>query len=203
MMFSNFTEKARDSISCAHDIACELGHRYIGSEHLLLGLIREGSGVAAKALEAANVSEEAVKDKLASFIEPGTPLNPDTELSLTPRSKRILEFSAMEAQRFGHSYVGTEHILMAILRDGDGVGAQILVSLGVNPSTLYNMLSQDVSSESGSSSAGKAKKLLTSSAEILPSLREKTNLIRLSDVIRKLKELSRFCQEEQKTILVL
>ena len=158
MMFSNFTEKARDAISYAHDVACELGHRYIGSEHLLLGLIREGSGVAAKALEAANVSEEAVKEKLASFIETGTPLNPDTELSLTPRSKRILEFSAMEAQRFGHSYVGTEHILMAILRDGDGVGAQILISLGVNPSTLYNMLSQDVSSESGASPAGKAKK---------------------------------------------
>ena len=90
MMSSNFTEKARDSISCAHDIACELGHRYIGSEHLLLGLIREGSGVAAKALESAGVTEEAAKERLVESIPAGMPLSLNTELSLTPRSKKIL-----------------------------------------------------------------------------------------------------------------
>lgn len=137
MLFSNFTEKARISISEAHHAACEMGHNYIGSEHLLLGLIREQSGVAAKVLEKAQITEEAVKEKIASSIGTQAPLNPDTELSLTPRSKRILEFSAMEARRLGHSYIGTEHILMAIIRDGDGVASKILQSLGLNLNSFY------------------------------------------------------------------
>jgi len=158
MMFSNFTEKARQALSFAHDVACELGHRYVGSEHLLIGLIKEGSGVAAKALSNAQVTEEAVRTKLSSLISQGEPLDIKTELSLTPRSKRILEHSAMEAQRFGHSYVGTEHILMAIIRDGDGVGAQIIVSLGINPATLYNSLVPDFGGENAKTSAGTKKK---------------------------------------------
>ena len=154
MMFSNFTEKARAAISCAHDIACELGHHYVGSEHLLIGLIKEGTGVAAKALENAGITEEAVKEKLAAAVGTGAPLDLSTELSLTPRSKRILEYSAMEAQRFSHSYVGTEHILMAILRDGEGVAAQIIMGLGVNPGVLYNSLIPNIAREQGGSAKG-------------------------------------------------
>ena len=154
MMFSNFTEKARAAISCAHDIACELGHHYVGSEHLLIGLIKEGTGVAAKALENAGITEEAVKEKLAAAVGTGAPLDLSTELSLTPRSKRILEYSAMEAQRFSHSYVGTEHILMAILRDGEGVAAQIIMGLGVNPGVLYNSLVPNIAREQGGSAKG-------------------------------------------------
>lgn len=137
MLFSNFTEKARISISEAHHAACEMGHNYIGSEHLLLGLIRERSGVAAKVLEKAQITEEAVKEKIASSIGTGAPLAPETELSLTPRSKRVLEISAMEARRLAHSYIGTEHILMAIIRDGDGVASKILQSLGLNLNSFY------------------------------------------------------------------
>ena len=154
MMFSNFTEKARAAISCAHDIACELGHHYVGSEHLLIGLIKEGTGVAAKALENAGITEEAVKEKLAAAVGTGAPLDLSTELSLTPRSKRILEYSAMEAQRFSHSYVGTEHILMAILRDGEGVAAQIIMGLGVNPGVLYNSLIPNIAREQGGTAKG-------------------------------------------------
>ena len=136
MLFSRFTEKARIAINEAHDSACELGHNYIGSEHLLLGLIREGSGVAYKLLSGAGLTADGVKNKIAELTGAGAPFDKSSELPLTPRSKRILEMSAQEAMRLGHSYVGTEHILMAIIRDGDGVAARILMSEGINLSRL-------------------------------------------------------------------
>ena len=138
MLFSNFTEKARIAISEAHECAVELGHNYIGSEHLLAGLIREGSGVAAKALEKAGITENKVTDKIKEYIGSGTPLPKESELPLTPRTKRILEISAYEARRLGHSYIGTEHILMAIIRDGDGVAARIITSSGINLNSFYS-----------------------------------------------------------------
>lgn len=138
MLFSNFTEKARIAISEAHECAVELGHNYIGSEHLLAGLIREGSGVAAKALEKAGITENKVTDKIKEYIGSGTPLPKESELPLTPRTKRILEISAYEARRLGHSYIGTEHILMAIIRDGDGVAARIITSFGINLNSFYS-----------------------------------------------------------------
>lgn len=137
MLFSNFTEKARIAISEAHDAAAEMGHNYIGSEHLLLGLIREGSGVASQALGKGGVTEEKVVEKINEYIGVGTPLSQDVQLPLTPRSKRLLEISAYEAQRLSHKYIGTEHILMAIIRDGDGVGAKILSELGINLQSFY------------------------------------------------------------------
>ena len=137
MLFSNFTEKAKISINEAHDSAAQMGHNYIGSEHLLLGLIREGSGVAARALENAGITEDIAVEKVEELIGTGEPLSLDKELPLTPRTKRILEISAVEARRLGHNYVGTEHILMAIIRDGDGVAAKILNLLGVSLATFY------------------------------------------------------------------
>ena len=132
MLFSNFTEKARISISEAHDAAAEMGHNYIGSEHLLLGLIREGSGVAAKVLEKNGITAEKVIEKINEYIGTSSPLPQQTELPLTPRSKRLLEISALEARRLNHKYIGTEHILMAIIRDGDGVAAKILETSEIN-----------------------------------------------------------------------
>ena len=137
MLFSNFTEKARISISEAHDAAAEMGHNYIGSEHLLLGLIREGSGVAAKVLEKNGITAEKVTEKINEYIGTAASLPQHTELPLTPRSKRLLEISALEARRLSHKYIGTEHILMAIIRDGDGVAAKILGALGVNLQNFY------------------------------------------------------------------
>ncbi len=137
MLFSNFTEKARISINEAHDAAAEMGHNYIGSEHLLMGLIREGSGVAAKVLSKNGITSEKVKEKINEYIGIGAPLPQQTELPLTPRSKRILEMSALEARRLNHKYIGTEHILMAIIRDGDGVAAKILASSGINLPAFY------------------------------------------------------------------
>ncbi len=158
MLFSNFTEKARIAISEAHECAVELGHNYIGSEHLLAGLIREGSGVAAKALEKAGMTEEKVVDKIKEYIGSGSPLPSETELPLTPRTKRILEISAYEARRLGHSYIGTEHILMAIIRDGDGVAARILTACGINLNSFYgdtvNSIEGKADFESGTGSGG-------------------------------------------------
>lgn len=137
MLFSNFTEKARIAISEAHDAAAQMRHNYIGSEHLLLGLIREGSGVAAKILEESGLKADSVTQKINEYIGTGAPLPQQTELPLTPRSKRILEMSAVEARRLGHKYIGTEHILMAIIRDGDGVAAKILSSSGIDFTNIY------------------------------------------------------------------
>ncbi len=147
-MFSNFTEKSREALRLAHDAACEMGHGYVGSEHLLVGLIREGSGVAAKALSDAGITAEDVENKIKEIIGFSEPLNMQTELSLTPRSKRILELAAMEARRLGHNYIGTEHILMAIIRDGDGVAAQILAGSGINLGEFYSNTLNSLDNES-------------------------------------------------------
>lgn len=144
MLFSNFTEKARESITLAHQTACELGHGYIGSEHLLAGLISEGTGVAAKELKKSGITAEAVKNKIAEFTGTNPPLPESAELPLTPRTKRIIEISAREAARLHHSYIGTEHLLMAIIRDGDGVAAKILRTLNVNPTSVYNDIMSSV-----------------------------------------------------------
>jgi ATP-dependent Clp protease ATP-binding subunit ClpC len=144
MLFSNFTEKARISIKEAHDCAAELGHNYIGSEHMLAGLIREGSGVAAQVLEKCGITADDVVEKIKEYTGLGTPLDTNSELPLTPRTKRILELSAMEARRLGHKYIGTEHILMAIIREGNGVAAAILSRSGVTPSELYNSVANAI-----------------------------------------------------------
>lgn len=159
MTFSNFTEKAREAINCAHQAACELGHGYIGSEHILLGLLREGTGVAARALAKAGVSEQEVLAKIKEAIGTGAPLAENADLSLTPRSKRILEISAMEARRLGHNYIGTEHLLMAIIRDGDGVAAQILSALGVRLNEFYSETVNAIDSEPLSSASPQAKRI--------------------------------------------
>ena len=187
MLFSNFTEKARIAISEAHDAAAEMGHNYIGSEHLLMGLIREGSGVAAKVLEKNGVTAEKVKDKINEYIGIGVSLPQQTELPLTPRSKRILEMSALEARRLNHSYIGTEHLLMAIIRDGDGVAAKILESLGVNLPNFYTdtVRSIEVTLKWSHSRAAnitqiqiRQHRLLTSSDVTLQLLRKRVNLTR-------------------------
>ncbi len=137
-MFSNFTEKARIAINKAHDAACSMGHGYIGSEHLLLGIIDEGTGVGSKILENAGVKKEMLYDRIKELMGQNMPLPNNTELALTPRSKRILELAAMEARSMGHNYIGTEHILIGIIKDGDGVGANVLAQSGVDFNNVYN-----------------------------------------------------------------
>jgi len=137
MFFQNrFTEKAQAALKQAFDAAAELGHSYVGSEHLLIGLIREMDGMAAKALEESGLTEEAVKAAIIESVGRGTP-GEDTPQGMTPRLKRIVEFAAAEAVRMGHSYVGTEHLLMGMIREGENVGVRIMAAEGVDPGKVY------------------------------------------------------------------
>lgn len=132
MMFGRFTERAQKVIVLAQDEARRLGHDYVGTEHLLLGLIREGGGIAAKALEGLGISHEAVKSEILKMIEPGTG-RVSGEVGFTPRAKKVvLELAIEEARMLGHNYVGTEHLLLGLIREGEGVAARVLEGLGAN-----------------------------------------------------------------------
>jgi ATP-dependent Clp protease ATP-binding subunit ClpC len=130
-MFEVFTDRARRVVVLAQEEARILRHDYIGTEHLLLGLIHEGEGVAARALESLGISLEAVRQQVEEIIGRG-----EEELSghipFTPRAKKVLEFSLRESQQLGHDYIGTEHILLGLIREGEGVAAQVLVRLGAD-----------------------------------------------------------------------
>ena len=140
-MFERYTERARKVIILAQDEAVRLKHNYIGTEHLLLGLLREREGIAAKILESLDVSIEAVRNELESFVD-RTEYQGSTEVAFTPRAKRVLELALDETRRLAHNYVGTEHILLGIFREGDGVGAQILRRLGLDIETVRMRLNQ-------------------------------------------------------------
>ena len=128
-MFERFTERARRVVVLAQEEARLLDHNYIGTEHLLLGLIHEGQGVAAQALTRLGVSLEAVRAQVEEIIGQGQSA-PTGHIPFTPRAKKVLELSLREALELGHNYIGTEHILLGLLREGQGVGAQVLVKLG-------------------------------------------------------------------------
>ncbi|MBQ7032124.1 MAG: ATP-dependent Clp protease ATP-binding subunit [Clostridia bacterium] len=151
-----FTAKAKKALQLAQEAAGELGHNYLGSEHLLLGLIREGSGVAASRLSEAGITEDAVIHSLSEMLDtyPGKAVQ---FMGFTPRTKKILELSYAESARHGEQYIGTEHILMAILREGSNVAMTILGELGIQPQALYNTLSQEDSKSPSMPSAGQGK----------------------------------------------
>ena len=130
-MFERFTDRARRVVVLAQDEARMLNHDYIGTEHILLGLIHEGEGVAAKALESLGISLEAVHRRVEEIIGQGQQA-PSGHIPFTPRAKKVLELSLREAQQLSHNYIGTEHILLGLIREGEGVAAQVLVKLGAD-----------------------------------------------------------------------
>jgi ATP-dependent Clp protease ATP-binding subunit ClpC len=129
-VFERFTERARRVVILAQEEARMLNHNSIGTEHILLGLVREGEGVAAKALETLGISLEAVRQQVEERIGQGQPA-PTAHIPFTPRSKKVLELSMREALQLGHDDIGTEHILLGLVREGEGVGAQVLLGSGV------------------------------------------------------------------------
>ena len=135
--FQGFTEKASKALNNALESACSLGHTYVGSEHILLGLLRESTGVAAGVLQQRNITADVIEQKLVETVGRGVPtrLTPN---DFTPRSKRILELAVVEARQLGHNYVGTEHILMAILKENDSYAVRFLAEQGASPRELYN-----------------------------------------------------------------
>jgi ATP-dependent Clp protease ATP-binding subunit ClpA len=130
-MFERFTERARRVVALAQEEARMLSHPYIGTEHILLGLLREGHGVAARALESPGISVEAVRQQIVELIGRGQQV-PSGHIPFTPRAKMVLALSLREALQFGHEDIGAEHILLGLIRDGDGVAVQVLANLGAD-----------------------------------------------------------------------
>ena len=156
-MFERFTDRARRVVVLAQEEARQLSHSYIGTEHVLLGLIHEGEGVAAKALESLGISLEAVRGQVEEIIGRGGSA-PSGHIPFTPRAKKVLELSLREALQLGHNYIGTEHILLGLIREGEGVAAQVLVKLGADLSrvrqTVIQLLSGYQGPQGGKESAG-------------------------------------------------
>ena len=135
MMYS-FTNRAKKAIDLANQLATELGHNYIGTEHILYGLIKEGNGVAAKVFENQEIEPDMIIDKIVELIGNEQPIS--ETLGFTPRSKRVIENAFIEARKLGYNYIGTEHLLIGILREGDSIAARILLELNINIPKLYN-----------------------------------------------------------------
>jgi len=148
-MFERFTDRARRVVVLAQEEARLLNHSYIGTEHILLGLIHEGEGVAAKALETLGISLEAVRAQVEEIIGQGGS-SPSGHIPFTPRAKKVLELSLREALQLGHNYIGTEHILLGLIREGEGVAAQVLVKLGADLSRVRQQVIQLLSGYQGS-----------------------------------------------------
>ncbi|WP_026257791.1 ATP-dependent Clp protease ATP-binding subunit [Actinopolymorpha alba] len=154
-MFERFTDRARRVVVLAQEEARMLSHNYIGTEHILLGLIHEGEGVAAKALESLGISLEAVRAQVEEIIGQGQTA-PSGHIPFTPRAKKVLELSLREALQLGHNYIGTEHILLGLIREGEGVAAQVLVKLGADLGRVRQQVIQLLSGYQGKETAGAA-----------------------------------------------
>jgi len=140
-MFERFTDRARRVVVLAQEEARLLDHNYIGTEHILLGLVHEGEGVAAQALTQLGVSLESVRAEVTEIIGRGAEA-PTGHIPFTPRAKKVLELSLREALELGHNYIGTEHILLGLLREGEGIGAQVLVRLGAGRDQVRQVVVQ-------------------------------------------------------------
>ena len=139
-MYYKFTARAEKALEYAQEIAMELGHNYIGTEHLLYGLVEEGTGVASKVLQNQGLTSEKVKQSIEEIVGVGDEIEDANQISFTPRSKRVIENAFLEARRLGTEYIGTEHLLIGIMKEGDCVATRIMLEEDVNPQGLYNEL---------------------------------------------------------------
>src|ERR1700709_919406 len=201
-MFERFTDRARRVVVLAQEEARMLNHNYIGTEHILLGLIHEGEGVAAKALESLGISLEGVRQQVEEIIGQGQQA-PSGHIPFTPRAKKVLELSLREALQLGHNYIGTEHILLGLIREGEGVAAQVLVNLGASLSRVRQQVIQLLSGYAGAKEGAPAGPGAPGEAQPSGSLvldqfgRNLTQLARdkkLDPVIGREKEIERVMQ---------
>src|SRR3979490_1015087 len=200
-MFERFTDRARRVVVLAQEEAKMLNHNYIGTEHILLGLIHEGEGVAAKALESLGISLDAVREQVQDIIGQGQQ-QPTGHIPFTPRAKKVLELSLREALQLGHNYIGTEHILLGLIREGEGVAAQVLVKLGADLNRVRQQVIQLLSGYQGkepaAAGAGTAGEAAPSTSLVLDQFgRNLTQAARegkLDPVIGRAKEIERGMQ---------
>ncbi len=198
-MFERFTDRARRVVVLAQEEARMLNHNYIGTEHILLGLIHEGEGVAAKALESLGIALEGVRQQVEEIIGQGQQA-PSGHIPFTPRAKKVLELSLREALQLGHSYIGTEHILLGLIREGEGVAAQVLVKLGADLNRVRQQALQllsGYSTEKQAESGGRGEGTPSSSLVLDQFGRNLTASARegkLDPVIGREKEIERVMQ---------
>jgi ATP-dependent Clp protease ATP-binding subunit ClpC len=199
--FEKFTERARKVLTLAQEEAQRFNHNYIGTEHLLLGLVREGDGVAAKVLSNMGVQLPKVRSAVEFIIGRG-----DTgvtgEIGLTPRAKKVIELAVEEARHLNHHYIGTEHLLLGLVREGEGIAAGVLESLGVNLEKVRAQVMQVVSQSAGyQQSKQTAKTHISMHLDLIsPKQPERTSwILSLAGRMRS-RESCRFSLAEQRTI---
>ncbi len=193
--FDKFTDRARKVLTLAQDEAQRFNHNYIGTEHLLLGLVREGEGVAARVLENMNVELAKVRTAVEFIIGRGD--RPVVgEVGLTPRAKRVIELAIDEARRLGHNYIGTEHLLLGLVREGEGIAAGVLESLGVNLDKVRHEVIRVLSQSSSSSPAAETKRASKTPTvdQLGINLTEAARAGKLDPVIGREKEIERVIQ---------
>jgi ATP-dependent Clp protease ATP-binding subunit ClpC len=191
MMFGRFTERAQKVLALAQEEAIRLGHNNIGTEHILLGLVREGEGIAAKALYGLGLGSDKIQNEVENLIGKGQETS--QTIHYTPRAKKVIELSMDEARKLGHSYVGTEHILLGLIREGEGVAARVLNNLGVSlnkarQQVLQLLGSNESGGHQGSSSVSANTPTLDSLARDLTSIAREGSL---DPVIGRSKEIQR------------
>ncbi|PKR83084.1 ATP-dependent protease ATP-binding subunit ClpC [Heyndrickxia camelliae] len=190
MMFGRFTERAQKVLALSQEEAIRLRHNNIGTEHILLGLVQEGEGIAAKALYGLGLSAEKIQTEVENLIGKGQ--DSGQTIHYTPRAKKVIELSMDEARKLGHSYVGTEHILLGLIREGEGVAARVLNNLGVSlnkarQQVLQLLGSNETGSQSGSPSSANTPTLDSLARDLTAIAREET----LDPVIGRSKEIQR------------
>jgi ATP-dependent Clp protease ATP-binding subunit ClpA len=203
-MFERFSQRARRVVVLAQEEARMLNHNYIGTEHILLGLIREGSGVAARALESLGISLEAVRQQVEQIIGRGQQA-PSGHVPFTPRAKKVLELSLREAKALGHNYIGTEHILLGLIREGSGVAAQVLVKLGADLNRVRHQVVQLLYGYQGEDVAGEDPPLPDDALTRVDSLDRRLAAIERwvglrPDLDDLAQEIARVCREKEAAI---
>ncbi len=197
-MFGRFTERAQQVLVLAQDEARRLSHNFIGTEHLLLGLVKEGAGIAARVLQNAGVDFTQLRQEVEKIIPQGEK-NPPQSISYTPRAKRVIELAIEESQNLGHNYVGTEHLLLGLLREGEGIAAQVLTNMGIDLKRARKEVIQLLGGEESSSSSGSLRE--SKSGQQTPTVdtfgRDLTRLAqegKLDPVVGREKEIERVIQ---------
>jgi ATP-dependent Clp protease ATP-binding subunit ClpC len=200
-MFERFTDRARRVVVLAQEEARLLNHNYIGTEHVLLGLLREADGVAAQTLAALDISLEAVRGRVEEIIGMGLGPTGSGHAPFTPRAKKVLEMALREALNLGHNYIGTEHLLLGLVREGEGVAAQVLVAMGAELAVVRRMVITIVAGTEAGTEAGiegqvTAREGIAAAPadEVIRSLREEN--LQLRQEVDRLREALRRLGEE-------
>ena len=198
-MIYKFTNKAKKVIEIANDISVELGHNYIGTEHILYGLVKEGEGIATKVLNNKEITEEKVRVKIEEILGRGREIK--ETLGFTPRTKRVLKNAFLEAKRIGYNYIGTEHLLLAIMKEGDCVAVRIITELNVEISKIYNEIAKVINEEELDSEIKKDISRINGSYSLTPTLNQFGEDITLQaeegkfdNIIGREKEIERIIQ---------